>query len=80
VYARRLYYDRPIQGSLEAFRWARETTAEILERMTEAEWTHEGTHTETGRYPVEQWLKIYAAHAHNHAEQIRRARAGTMPS
>ena len=33
-FARRLYYDRPIEASLEAFKAARRTTAEILERMT----------------------------------------------
>ncbi|MBI4572008.1 MAG: DinB family protein [candidate division NC10 bacterium] len=74
-YARRLYYQRPIQASLDAFRAARETTAHLLERMTEAEWAREGTHSESGRYTVERWLEIYADHAHNHAEQIRRARA-----
>ncbi len=74
-YARRLYYDRPIQASLEAFRAARDTTAHILERMTEAEWAREGTHSEIGRYTVQRWLEIYAEHAHNHADQIRRARA-----
>ena len=74
-YARKLHYDRPYQKSLEAFRYARETTAEILERMGPEEWAREGTHTEHGRYSVERWLQIYAEHAHNHAEQIRRARA-----
>lgn len=73
-FARRLYYNRPIHASLEAFRAARTTTAEILERMTEAEWAREGTHTESGRYTVERWLEIYAKHAHDHADQIRRAR------
>jgi len=75
AFARRLYYDRPIQASLEAFRFARETTAQILERMTEAEWRQEGTHSESGRYTVFRWLEIYAQHAHSHADQIRRARA-----
>jgi len=74
-FARRLYYDRPIHGSLEAFRFARETTAQILEQMTEAEWAREGTHSESGRYTLQRWLEIYAQHAHNHADQIRRARA-----
>ena len=74
-YARRLYYQRPIQASLDAFRAARETTAQLLERMAEAEWAREGTHSESGRYTVERWLEIYADHAHNHADQIRRARA-----
>jgi hypothetical protein len=74
-FARRLYYDRPIAASLEAVKAARRTTAEILERLSEAEWTREGTHSESGRYTVETWLEIYAAHAHDHAAQIRRARA-----
>jgi hypothetical protein len=74
-FAQRLFYDRPIAASLEAFRFARETTAEILDRLDEEQWHREGTHTEVGRYSVEMWLEIYAAHAHKHAEQIRRARA-----
>lgn len=74
-FAKRLHYDRPIESSLEAFKAARRSTAEILERMTEAEWQREGTHSEVGRYTVERWLEIYAAHAHGHADQIRAARA-----
>jgi DinB family protein len=74
-FARKLYYDRPIAASLDAFRTARLTTAELLDRMTDAEWEREGTHTEHGRYAVQDWLKSYADHAHNHADQIRRARA-----
>ena len=73
-FARRLYYDRPIEASIEAFKASRRTTAEILERMSEAEWAREGTHSEHGRYTVLRWLEIYARHAHNHAEHIRIAR------
>jgi hypothetical protein len=73
-FARRLHYDRPHETSLELFRWARESTAEVLERLTPAEWLREGTHTEVGRWGVEAWLKTYAGHAHKHARQIREAR------
>jgi len=73
-FARRLHYDRPHGTSLEVFRWAREGTAELLERLTPAEWLREGTHSEAGRYGVEEWLKTYADHAHKHATQIREAR------
>jgi DinB superfamily len=74
-FARRLHYDkRPIEASLDAFNAARRSTAEILDRMTEAEWLGEGTHSEAGRYTAERWLQIYAAHAHAHADQIRVAR------
>lgn len=75
AFARKLYYDRPYERSLEAFRFARECTADILDRMTDADWSREGTHSEHGRYPVTRWLEIYAEHAHNHAAQIRRARS-----
>jgi hypothetical protein len=77
-FARRLSYDRPIEASVEAFKSARRTTAEILDRLSEAEWAREGTHSEHGRYTVQRWLEIYAAHAHNHAEQIRVARGAAQ--
>jgi len=74
-YARRLKYnDRDMAPSLEAFRAARATTVQILTLMSEDEWRREGVHSESGRYTVEDWLAIYAAHAHNHAAQILRLR------
>jgi hypothetical protein len=68
------YNDLDIAPALEAFRGARATTTQLLERMTEEDWRREGTHTESGRYTAEDWLEIYAAHAHGHADQIRRLR------
>ena len=73
-FAERLTGDRPIGPSLEAMRWARETCVQLLDRMSDADWQIVGTHTEMGRYGTEDWLKIYAAHGHEHADQIRRAR------
>ena len=74
-YATKLRYnERDMAPALEAFRSARETTTQLLGLMTEADWKREGTHTESGRYTTENWLTIYAAHAHNHAAQIRRLR------
>ena len=68
------YNERDMQPSLDAFRAARESTLQIIELMTESDWNREGEHTESGRYTPEDWLEIYAAHAHNHASQIRRLR------
>ena len=73
-FAARLYYQRPIASSLLAFQAARLSTGELLDAMTEADFEKRGTHPEHGSYGVERWLEIYAEHAHNHAEQIRRAR------
>lgn len=77
-FATRLWYDRPIEHSLEAFRLARASTAELLTRMSDSDWQRGGTHSDSGPYTAEDWLRIYAVHAHEHADQIRRARdAGT---
>ncbi|TMD70687.1 MAG: hypothetical protein E6I81_13390 [Chloroflexi bacterium] len=73
-FAERLTGDRPIEPSLQAMRWARETCAQLLDRMTEGDWRIVGTHSESGRYGTEDWLRIYAAHGHEHADQISRAR------
>lgn len=75
-YARVLFYDRPIEASLTAFRGARESTGELLVRLSESQWARTGIHTEDGAYGVEAWLETYAAHGHDHADQIRRARVG----
>ena len=73
VYATRLRYnERDMAPSLEAFRAARATTAQLFPGLSEADWAREGWHTESGRYSVENWLRIYAVHARNHAGQIQR--------
>jgi hypothetical protein len=73
-FAKRLYYSRPHEASLELFRAARASTAELMACLTEADWLREGTHSEVGRFGLDTWLRIYAPHAHQHAAQIRIAR------
>ena len=73
-FAKKLTTDRPIAPSLEAMRYARESTAQILERLSDADWKRAGMHSESGPYSVEKWLTIYAAHGHDHAAQIKRSR------
>jgi hypothetical protein len=68
------YNDRDIGPALDAFRSARANTAQLLDSMTDEDWKREGTHSETGSYTAEDWLTIYADHAHNHAAQILRLR------
>ena len=66
--------DRPVEPSLQALRWVRASTVELLQRMSEDDWARAGVHTERGRYTAEDWLASYAGHAHDHAEQIKKAR------
>ena len=75
TYATRMFYnERDIAPALDAFRGARATSLQLLQRLSETDWEREGWHTEHGRYTVEKWLEIYAAHAHGHADQIRKLR------
>jgi hypothetical protein len=74
AFAARLTQGRPIAGSLQALRYARETSAELLDRMSDDDWKRTGTHSEHGVYGMEKWITIYAGHAQKHAEQIKKAR------
>lgn len=74
VFAAKLYYgSRPVSTALATIKAARESTAEILDLLTPAEWARKGTHNEEPAYGVYEWLEIYAVHCHEHAEQIRAA-------
>ncbi|MFO1539514.1 MAG: DinB family protein [Chloroflexota bacterium] len=76
LWSRRLHYDRPIGPSLAVLGAVRLASLQLLEVLTPDEWERAGTHSERGTYAVDDWLRIYARHSHEHAEQIRRARAG----
>lgn len=74
-WAQRLRYnERPIAPALAAFRAARETTSQLFDAMSDADWRRQGTHSESGAYSAQRWLEVYGVHAHGHAGQIRRLR------
>src|SRR5262245_59410367 len=79
-WARRLHYDRPVDLSFATFAAVRAANAELLARLGADEWRRGGTHSDSGPYGVETWLEIYAAHGHDHANQIRDALAEARES
>lgn len=79
AFAERLHYERPVESSLRAAEAARGSSAALLEALGEDEWARVGTHEESGPYGVEHWLRIYADHPYDHAEQARRAARIDMP-
>jgi hypothetical protein len=60
VWARRLHYDRPIEPSIAVMRAVRASSLQLLESLTPDEWSRTGTHSESGAYSVEEWVRIYA--------------------
>lgn len=76
TWARRLHYERPIDASLAVLDAVRASTTELLLTLGDDDFHRAGAHSDSGTYSVQTWLEIYAAHAHDHADQIRRARKG----
>jgi hypothetical protein len=74
-WARVLHYDRPVGQSLAVVRAVRDSSAELLDRITPDDLARAGVHSESGPYTLADWLDTYVAHARDHAEQIRAALA-----
>ncbi len=65
------YHDHPLDAALLTVEAVRANTAPILRRMSDADWASAGTHTESGAYTAEDWLRTYAAHLEQHTLQVR---------
>jgi hypothetical protein len=68
------YQELPVEHSLEVFAAVRRATAHVLARLVPADLERYGTHSETGRYSVTDWLEIYTRHPREHAAQLVEAK------
>ena len=66
------YHAAPLEPAMATVAAVRANTAALLRRLPEKAWSAEGTHTDSGRYTAENWLKIYAEHLEKHSRQIDR--------
>lgn len=66
------YHAAPVEPAMATVAAVRAQTAELLRRLPESVWSAEGTHTESGRYTGDDWLRIYAEHLEKHSRQIER--------
>ncbi len=64
------YHDLPLEPALAVVGAVRATTAALIRGLPDDAWTRVGTHTESGRYGAEDWLRIYADHLELHSRQI----------
>ncbi len=65
------YHDHPLDAALLTVAAVRANTVPILRRMSDADWASAGTHTESGAYTAEDWLRTYAAHLEQHTLQVQ---------
>ncbi len=64
------YQNHPLDAALLTIEAARANTVPLLRRAPNSAWAKAGTHTESGPYSAEDWLREEAAHCHDHADQI----------
>jgi hypothetical protein len=74
------YHAQPADAALATLEAVHAYTAALLRTLPEDAWSREGTHSERGRYTMEDWMRIYADHVHQHADQVDRAHAAWKAS
>ena len=72
TWKRRLHYLwRDPEFALGLFQQTRYASAELLQQCDAAAWARTGFHAERGEMTLAGLLELYAAHAEEHAEQVR---------
>lgn len=74
------YHALPLEPALHTIEAVRESTTVLLRALPEEAWAKEGTHSESGRYTAQDWLRIYADHLEKHSRQIERNLAAWQES
>ncbi|HEU4829376.1 MAG TPA: DinB family protein [Gemmatimonadales bacterium] len=66
------YHALPVEPAFQAIEAVRANTLPLIRRITEAQFSIMGRHTESGPYGVADWLRSYGEHLHVHVRQIGR--------
>jgi hypothetical protein len=66
------YKTEPVETSINVIKGVRQSSFELLNRISEAELSNTGVHTESGTYSINDWLNSYINHPNDHAKQIRK--------
>ena len=66
------YQTESVETSIKVIAAVRQSSYELLTRLQEAQLENMGTHSESGKYTIRDWLKSYINHPIDHANQIRK--------
>ena len=66
----------PIDFSVKVFSAVRASSLIMIERLTDADLSKSGNHSESGPFSIEKWCKAYTAHPLDHIGQIEKALRG----
>ena len=67
------YLDDDVETALATFTIRRRELIRLLERLDDAGWRRESTHTAYGRFTIAQYAAHLAAHEEEHAPEFERA-------
>jgi DinB superfamily len=70
------YQVLPTEQSLAVIKAVRASSHLILQQLSVEDFARYGTHTESGRYTLADWVDIYTRHPHEHGDQLLRALQG----
>ena len=65
------YQSADVESSIAVFKAVRQSSYELLTRITDAQLDNAGVHTESGAYSVRNWIESYTKHPVDHANQIK---------
>ncbi len=72
VWVRSFGYEHlPVDLALATIAAVRASTFHLIQQLDDGAWEATGNHTESRPYTATDWLATYAAHLHDHADQIR---------
>ena len=66
------YKTEPVEVSIEVFKAVRNSTYQLILRLTDSQLENKGIHTESGEYSVRDWMNSYINHPLDHANQIKK--------
>ncbi len=67
------YTELPVENSIAVFKAVRTASLDIVKRLKPSDLDLYGTHTESGKYTVGDWIRIYTKHPRVHADQMMEA-------
>ncbi len=71
-WARELHYQEQSTGdALEAFKWLRLLSYNLIKHLPEATWSNTVDHSENGLMTLDDWLNTYERHIRDHIEQMQ---------
>ena len=66
------YRTESIETAIQVITAVRQSSFELLKRLSSEQLRNSGIHTESGLYTIQNWLKSYINHPLDHANQIKK--------